>query len=193
MKLSVTKQYRTDTAHYLDDYAGKCRNLHGHSYLYTVQLEVDAPQVVLDRVNMLTDFGEFKRFFLANVEPWDHSLLTPLPQAEVDRLLQEPNMLAAPEAYHDYKLLRVWGIRDIKHVYGFGENPTAEAMAQRLCAILVKEVEQDLIPLPPQDANSRITVSVTVQETPGCQACATMTAQQHFILPGGTGDQRTPL
>ncbi|MEE1119435.1 MAG: 6-carboxytetrahydropterin synthase, partial [Bacteroidales bacterium] len=32
MKLRLTKEFRFEMSHALDEYQGLCRNLHGHSY-----------------------------------------------------------------------------------------------------------------------------------------------------------------
>ena len=67
----VTKQYRTETGHRLDDYDGKCSHLHGHSYLWevTVQAENLTPN------GMVTDFKNLKAAMKEVLEPFDHAMV----------------------------------------------------------------------------------------------------------------------
>ncbi len=53
----VTKEIHFCYGHRLLNYAGKCRNLHGHNARAVVTLEGPA----LDRLGMVVDFGEIKR------------------------------------------------------------------------------------------------------------------------------------
>ena len=49
-KVSITKVFTFDSAHHLNDYEGKCKNIHGHTYKLevTVRGEVDKSGLVLD-------------------------------------------------------------------------------------------------------------------------------------------------
>jgi len=60
---------RFQAAHYLKDYGGKCENLHGHTFLVEVEIEV----FELDKVGIGIDFTEIKKK-LSETLP-DHSLL----------------------------------------------------------------------------------------------------------------------
>jgi len=51
-------------AHFLSDYEGKCKNIHGHEYAYFI--EADAIDV--DKQGMVFDFGLVKKLF-------DHKLI----------------------------------------------------------------------------------------------------------------------
>lgn len=141
-QVSVSKTYRTCTAHYLDNYVGKCANLHGHNYVFKVTVHMTGVELALDDQNMLTDFGVLKQFCKEFIEPWDHALITPMTQEEVESRMQ----------YHSQTegvlSLAAWGIRDVTRVIGFGENPTAEGMARFLAGALADMIEQEAIVLP---------------------------------------------
>lgn len=67
---TVTKQYRTETAHRLPNHKGGCRFLHGHSYLFEVTFE---GQETKD--GMVVDFKEVKNILQAVLDPWDHAIV----------------------------------------------------------------------------------------------------------------------
>lgn len=52
-KISVTKVFTFDCAHHLNDYEGKCRNVHGHTY----KLEVTVKGVT-DKNGLVIDFHD---------------------------------------------------------------------------------------------------------------------------------------
>lgn len=68
---TVTKQYRTETAHRLINYDGKCAHIHGHSYLWEVT--ATAPKLSLDGI--LVDFKILKEAMIEVLEPLDHCLV----------------------------------------------------------------------------------------------------------------------
>lgn len=53
--VEVTKEFTFDSAHFLEEYKGKCANLHGHTYKLQVTLEG-----VVDRLGMVIDFNVIK-------------------------------------------------------------------------------------------------------------------------------------
>jgi len=53
----VTKEFHFCYGHRLLNYAGKCRNLHGHNGRAVITLEAEG----LDRMGMVVDFSEMKR------------------------------------------------------------------------------------------------------------------------------------
>jgi 6-pyruvoyltetrahydropterin/6-carboxytetrahydropterin synthase len=65
---SITKEFTFDSAHYLRNYAGKCANMHGHTYRVIVTIEGDR----LDPLGMLVDFSTVKGLV---THPFDHLLL----------------------------------------------------------------------------------------------------------------------
>jgi len=49
-KIVITKVFTFDSAHHLNDYQGKCKNIHGHTYKLEVSVkgEVDKSGLVID-------------------------------------------------------------------------------------------------------------------------------------------------
>ncbi|HLN63942.1 MAG TPA: 6-carboxytetrahydropterin synthase QueD [Symbiobacteriaceae bacterium] len=69
--LEVTRIFSFDAAHRLEDYVGKCNNLHGHTY----RLELTV-RGVPDRRGIVMDFGDLKQIFKEYYEPvLDHKYL----------------------------------------------------------------------------------------------------------------------
>ena len=53
----VTKEITIDSAHHLEDYDGKCANVHGHTY----RIQVTARGIVDSKTQMVVDFSDLKR------------------------------------------------------------------------------------------------------------------------------------
>lgn len=68
---SVTKQFRTETAHRLLNHSGRCKNVHGHSYNW--QITLASPNLMLN--GMIIDFGDLKRKAGAVIDNYDHTLV----------------------------------------------------------------------------------------------------------------------
>ncbi|GIM44853.1 6-carboxytetrahydropterin synthase QueD [Collibacillus ludicampi] len=70
-EVTVTKIFTFDSAHRLDDYVGKCANLHGHTY----KLEVSFRGKTDDR-GIVVDFTEIKRIVNEQIlAKYDHQFL----------------------------------------------------------------------------------------------------------------------
>ncbi len=63
------------SAHFLRDYAGKCKTLHGHTW----QVEVVIVSETLDKIGMVTDFIAVKKELKHFLETIDHVNLNDLP------------------------------------------------------------------------------------------------------------------
>ncbi|MDB5084048.1 MAG: queD [Bacilli bacterium] len=73
-RVSVTKIFTFDSAHRLDDYVGKCANLHGHTY----RLEVEMKGVP-DYRGIVVDFGDIKQIVNEEIiSKYDHQFLNEL-------------------------------------------------------------------------------------------------------------------
>lgn len=75
--LQVTKIFRFEAAHAIHGYAGKCRNIHGHSYkLYiTVASKIPVDEYI-PATGILFDFKDLKHLVNeAVIEKLDHRLL----------------------------------------------------------------------------------------------------------------------
>ena len=67
----VSKSIRINAAHFLPDYEGKCKNLHGHSW----KIEVGVSGRVAND-GMVLDFSNLKSWMKRNIEePLDHHCL----------------------------------------------------------------------------------------------------------------------
>lgn len=75
--IRITKEFRFEGAHALNGYDGKCRHIHGHSYIMYVTVKGEP---VVDESNpkngMLIDFSVLKKTVNENiVDHLDHALL----------------------------------------------------------------------------------------------------------------------
>ncbi|MGL4364588.1 MAG: 6-pyruvoyl trahydropterin synthase family protein [Bacteroidales bacterium] len=76
-KIRVTKEFTFEMAHCLENYDGKCRNIHGHSYrlfvcvMGTPNTDQDSP-----KLGMLIDFSELKNIVNEHIiQHFDHALM----------------------------------------------------------------------------------------------------------------------
>ena|ERR1035437_160479 len=78
MSLSITKQFRFEAAHTLPNHDGKCRNLHGHSYL--LEVTVSGPVIASGpKEGMVMDFSDMSKVVEEQiVGQWDHHFLNDL-------------------------------------------------------------------------------------------------------------------
>lgn len=68
-KLRLSTFIEIDSAHYLNDYDGKCANIHGHRW--KIEVIIDGQPSDLDKAGMLCDFGIIKEV----LHRYDHALL----------------------------------------------------------------------------------------------------------------------
>lgn len=64
-----------DAAHFLQDYPGACRNLHGHHWRVQAEIAGDALQPKGAARDMLVDFADFKRVLRDLAAEFDHKLI----------------------------------------------------------------------------------------------------------------------
>ncbi len=70
-KISITKVFTFDSAHHLNNYNGKCKNIHGHTY----KLEVSVKGVA-DQNGLVIDFHDLDDMVKDNVLDYiDHKYL----------------------------------------------------------------------------------------------------------------------
>ncbi len=76
-KIRVTKEFRFEMAHALEDYNGKCKHVHGHSYILYVTVVGEPNTNAKDSgYGMVMDFGELKQIVNAHiVDTFDHALV----------------------------------------------------------------------------------------------------------------------
>ena len=73
--IRITKQFSFETGHALYGYDGKCRNVHGHSYKFSVTV-IGQPITDSDNVKfgMVIDFGDLKKIVKSEiVDVFDHA------------------------------------------------------------------------------------------------------------------------
>lgn len=59
--ITVTKQFRFEAAHYLPEYEGECKNVHGHSYLLEMEFKSPNKKDYQPQLGaMIVDFGDIK-------------------------------------------------------------------------------------------------------------------------------------
>jgi 6-pyruvoyltetrahydropterin/6-carboxytetrahydropterin synthase len=75
---TVSARAHYDSAHYLEDYEGKCSRVHGHHYVVEAAISV----MELGRHGFAFDFVDLKRELRALADELDHHLLNDLPQFE---------------------------------------------------------------------------------------------------------------
>jgi 6-pyruvoyltetrahydropterin/6-carboxytetrahydropterin synthase len=134
LSISITKQYRTETGHRLDNYDGKCAHIHGHSYLF----EVTATGGSLDERGMVADFKDLKAAMVEVLEPWDHAFII----RRTDPLVA---LAGGENALRE--LLRATN-GESPRVYLWDFNPTAENMA-RFAAMGIQDILDEAMDHPP--------------------------------------------
>lgn len=75
--LSITKIFRFEMAHAIAGYSGKCRNIHGHSYILHVSIaQAGAEADHIPAPGFIIDFKELKHLVnSAVIDRLDHSLV----------------------------------------------------------------------------------------------------------------------
>jgi 6-pyruvoyltetrahydropterin/6-carboxytetrahydropterin synthase len=70
-RVAITKEITFDSAHHLDRYEGKCRNIHGHTYRLCVTISG-----YVNEIGIVIDFYEIKKMFeVLIMEQFDHKYL----------------------------------------------------------------------------------------------------------------------
>ena len=77
-ELTVKSEF--SSAHFLRDYDGKCRNLHGHTYKVAVTVAGEK----LNDIGVMADFVELKKHLEAVLKPLDHACLNDLDHFKVN-------------------------------------------------------------------------------------------------------------
>ena len=64
-----------DSAHFLAQYEGKCRNIHGHRWTIKVEIYGEDLQENASCRGMLVDFGDLKKYLKELADYYDHALI----------------------------------------------------------------------------------------------------------------------
>jgi len=104
----VSKRFSFDAAHFLPNYEGKCKNVHGHHWV----VEVACSGVVDEVSGMVIDFVELKKFCDIFEEKFDHTLLNdiiPNPTAEfICKYIYVEFYLWCKARVLDFEYIRIW-------------------------------------------------------------------------------------
>ncbi len=73
-KIRLTKEFQFEMAHALWNYDGKCKNIHGHTYiLYVTVIGEPINDSVNPKNGMVMDFGDLKKIIKENIlDTHDH-------------------------------------------------------------------------------------------------------------------------
>jgi 6-pyruvoyltetrahydropterin/6-carboxytetrahydropterin synthase len=71
----LTVRGEFSSAHFLRDYNGKCKNLHGHTW----KIAVTVKGAKLNKIGVMSDFYELKRALAELLEQLDHACLNDIP------------------------------------------------------------------------------------------------------------------
>lgn len=75
MKTTLTKQFKFEAAHSLPNHDGKCRNLHGHSYVLEVTVSGEK-HTSGPKEGMVVDFADISKIVNEHIiNKWDHQFL----------------------------------------------------------------------------------------------------------------------
>lgn len=72
---TLKKQFRFEASHQLKNHDGKCKNLHGHSWVGEVEIEANTLQPSGPKENMVMDYSEIKALLEPIVTALDHAHL----------------------------------------------------------------------------------------------------------------------
>ncbi|HSG46853.1 MAG TPA: 6-carboxytetrahydropterin synthase QueD [Longimicrobiales bacterium] len=109
----VSAQAHYDAAHFLRNYPGKCRHLHGHRYV--VEAAVAAEE--LNEAGIAFDFVDLKRELRELADALDHTCLNDLPQFQgvetsaenqARYFFEELQKRLPPELAQGLRYCRIW-------------------------------------------------------------------------------------
>lgn len=72
---TLSTEHSFDSAHFLKDYDGKCKNIHGHRWKIVATIKGDNLQKCGQERGMLVDFGSLKKDLREEVDILDHKLI----------------------------------------------------------------------------------------------------------------------
>ncbi|WP_304509581.1 6-pyruvoyl trahydropterin synthase family protein [Anaerotignum sp.] len=71
----LRSEHSFDSAHFLTNYEGKCRNIHGHRWRVVVEIKSLTLQTEKQLDGMVVDFGQLKKDIKEEVDFLDHALI----------------------------------------------------------------------------------------------------------------------
>ena len=143
--VTIFKEFKFEAAHQLPNHNGKCRNLHGHSYVAICSVDGDVSETEgASDEGMVMDFAAISEIMKPIVERLDHSFIV---------CGDEPAYLIAEQAGYTAK----GGDRAFGKVCHVGVRTTAENLAKWI----YEQVREQL----PHSAALWITVKETAKTT----------------------------
>ncbi len=137
---TISRRLEIDMGHRIPDHKSKCRNLHGHHYVFEIEVQgaLRHDPGASDH-GMVMDFGDVKELLTAKIlEPWDHGFMM----------------------YERDPLSRVFSELPDQKIIFVPFIPTAENIASHAFDILAPILAERRLQL----------VSLTVWETPNSRA-----------------------
>jgi len=102
-KMMIVKQFKFEAAHFLPEYNGKCKNIHGHSYL----LEIGVEGYINNKTGMVMDFSRLKEIVSREIiDILDHTFLNTL-QGNTLQVINFPWVMPTAENIVDWILWRL--------------------------------------------------------------------------------------
>ena len=71
----IKSEQSFDSAHFLMDYEGKCRNIHGHRWRVIIEVKSAHLQSGRQLAGMVVDFSALKKDIKEEVDRFDHALI----------------------------------------------------------------------------------------------------------------------
>jgi 6-pyruvoyltetrahydropterin/6-carboxytetrahydropterin synthase len=72
---SITTEASFDAAHFLKNYNGKCKNIHGHRWRIIVEVQSENLKTDMQEYGMITDFGDLKSDLKELADKFDHTFI----------------------------------------------------------------------------------------------------------------------
>jgi 6-pyruvoyltetrahydropterin/6-carboxytetrahydropterin synthase len=72
---SITTEASFDAAHFLKNYNGKCKNIHGHRWRIIVEVQSENLKTDVQEYGMINDFGDLKRDLNELADKFDHTFI----------------------------------------------------------------------------------------------------------------------
>jgi 6-pyruvoyltetrahydropterin/6-carboxytetrahydropterin synthase len=72
---SITTEASFDAAHFLKNYNGKCKNIHGHRWRIILEVQSQSLKTDPQQNGMITDFSDLKRDLKKLADKFDHTLI----------------------------------------------------------------------------------------------------------------------
>lgn len=93
--MKISKEFRWEMGHRLPNHHGPCRNIHGHSYRLSVELEGEPLEN-----GMIIDFSDLSSIIKPIIQELDHCFLCSEDDKELIEFLRKMNMKHTVVKYH---------------------------------------------------------------------------------------------